>query len=82
MWSSCIREMFWPQGQPSDVSSLAEGRIFLAEPPTGQKASALQARLLDEPDIVDAVPEGGRVRFVAKCSQTRKSQGAEKLAVA
>jgi ABC-2 type transport system ATP-binding protein len=52
------------QGLPAEVSRLAAGRTFLAEPPTGQTARGLQARLLDEPDIVDAVPEGGRVRYV------------------
>ena len=54
------------QGQPGDVSSLGEGRTFLADPPVSRKARALQARLLDEPSIVDAVPEGGRVRFVTR----------------
>ena len=52
------------QGRPSDVSGLAAGRVFLVEPPAGQKARAFQARLLDHPGVVDAVPEGGRVRFV------------------
>lgn len=54
------------KGPPSDVSILAEGRVFLADPRAGQRARALQTRLLDEPYIVDAVPEGGKVRFVAK----------------
>jgi ABC-2 type transport system ATP-binding protein len=52
------------QGRPSDVSESADGRVFLAEPPAGLKAREFQARLLDHPGIVDAVPEGGRVRFV------------------
>jgi ABC-2 type transport system ATP-binding protein len=51
-------------GPPGEVRGLAEGRTFLAGPPAGQKARALQARLLEEPGIIDAVPEGGRVRFV------------------
>ncbi len=54
------------EGQPSDVSILAQGQTFLAHPPAGQRARALQTRLLDEPYIVDAVPEGGKVRFVTK----------------
>ncbi len=54
------------EGQPSDVSILAQGQTFLADPPAGQRARALQTRLLDEPYIVDAVPEGGKVRFVTK----------------
>jgi ABC-2 type transport system ATP-binding protein len=54
------------QGRPADVSALANGRTYVAAPPEGQKASGFQARLLDEPNVLDAVPEGGRVRFVAK----------------
>ena len=52
------------QGSPAEVTRMAAGRTFLAEPPASQKARALQARLLDAPGIIDAVPEGGRVRFV------------------
>ena len=52
------------QGRPSDISRLAEGRTYVVEPPAGQKAGGFQARLLDHPAILDAVPEGGRVRFV------------------
>ena len=54
------------KGRPSDVSGSAAGRVFLAEPPAGRKAREFQAPLLDHPGIVDAVPEGGRVRFVLK----------------
>ncbi len=53
-------------GNPSEVSALAAGRTFLAEPPPGTLARRLQAQLLDDPAIVDAVPEGGRVRFVVQ----------------
>src|SRR6202011_3386442 len=42
----------------------ATGRSFVATPASGQSARSLQARLLDQPDIVDAVPDAGRVRFV------------------
>jgi ABC-2 type transport system ATP-binding protein len=52
------------QGHPREVSELADGRVLLAEPPSGQKAREFQARLLDRPGIIDAVPEGGRVRLV------------------
>lgn len=54
------------QGKPSDISGLAEGRTYLVEPPAGQKAGGFQARLLDHREILDAVPEGGRVRFVTR----------------
>jgi ABC-2 type transport system ATP-binding protein len=52
------------EGRPRDVSILAQGKTFLADPPAGRRARALQTRLLDERYIVDAVPEGGKVRFV------------------
>jgi ABC-2 type transport system ATP-binding protein len=52
------------QGLPSEVSALAKGRTFLSTPFAGQKARLLQAQLLDQSYVVDAVPEGGRVRFI------------------
>ena len=52
------------EGRPSDISSLASGRSFVTTPPAGQKASVFQAQLLDAPGVLDAVPEGGRVRVV------------------
>lgn len=52
------------QGKPEDVTSIAEKRVFVAELPAGQSARGVQSRLLDDSNIVDAVPDGGRVRFV------------------
>jgi pyoluteorin transport system ATP-binding protein len=52
------------QGRPATVSALAAGRVFRVAPPPGLAARDLQARLLDDPAIIDAVPEGGRVRLV------------------
>ena len=52
------------QGLPQQVADKAAGRSFVAIPAADQSARSLQARLLDRPDIVDAVPDGGRVRFV------------------
>ena len=51
-------------GRPAQVSALAAGRTFLVDPPAGKLARGLQAQLLADPAIVDAVPEGGRVRLV------------------
>ena len=51
-------------GDPAEVKALAAGRTFLADPPPGKLARGLQAELLDDPAIVDAVPQAGRVRFV------------------
>ena len=61
------------QGSPQQVASLASGRSFVAVPADDQSARMLQARLLDRPDIVDAVPDGGRVRFVRGTFGSRRS---------
>ena len=52
----------WPAGR----SERAGGgkRVFLAEPSTGWTPRGMQARLLGYPGVIDAVPEGGRVRLV------------------
>jgi ABC-2 type transport system ATP-binding protein len=52
------------QGPPQEVAELAAGRCFFVTPQAGEAARALQARLLDQPQIIDAVPDGGRVRIV------------------
>jgi pyoluteorin transport system ATP-binding protein len=65
------------QGPPSEVSELAAGRAFLADPPGGQTARGLQARLLDAPGVVDAVPQGGRVRLVCSTAAEARSRPAE-----
>jgi ABC-2 type transport system ATP-binding protein len=57
------------QGPPGDVSRLAAGRASLVDPPVNQKAREFQARLLDRPDVVDAVPVGGQVRLVLAASE-------------
>lgn len=54
------------QGQPNQVTRLALDCVFVMDPPGGQKARELQARLLDEPESIDAVPEAGRVRWVVR----------------
>jgi ABC-2 type transport system ATP-binding protein len=58
------------QGPPSDVTRLADGRLFLARPAAGHKARELQDQLLDNPAVVDALPYGGRVRVV--CSEPQQ----------
>ena len=56
------------EGPPASVASLARGRTFLAQPPEGTKPRDFQARLLDEPNIVDAVPENGQVRLITEAT--------------
>ncbi|MGB6450683.1 MAG: ATP-binding cassette domain-containing protein [Steroidobacteraceae bacterium] len=51
------------QGAPTEITKLAAGRVFMADP-AGESARSLQARLLDDPAVIDAVPDGGRVRLV------------------
>jgi len=52
------------QGPPRDITAIARDRVFVAELAAGQSPRGVQSRLLDEPDVVDAVPDGGRVRIV------------------
>ncbi|HOW69693.1 MAG TPA: ATP-binding cassette domain-containing protein [Phycisphaerae bacterium] len=51
-------------GHPACVRAMAEGRTFLARPPAGWTARTMQARLLEDASVLDAVPQAGRVRFV------------------
>jgi ABC-2 type transport system ATP-binding protein len=52
------------QGTPADVTENASGLSFITQPSHQHGARALQAQLLDQPDIIDAVPDGDQVRFV------------------
>ena len=52
------------QGRPSDITGLSAGMGFMASPAEGDTARSLQVRLLGSPGIIDAVPEGGAVRFI------------------
>ena len=53
------------QGTPEHLRRLTEGLCHDTEVPEGMKARHLQAWLLDQPSLImDAVPEGNRVRFV------------------
>ena len=54
------------QGPPATSARLAAGRRLPRRSAAGKAKPRvdLQAELLDEPGVVDAVPEGGQVRFV------------------
>lgn len=58
------------QGSPAETARLAERRVFVAAPAPQDGARTLQARLLDDDAIIDAVPEAGRVRFVTQRADT------------
>src|SRR6266481_1676627 len=62
-------------GPPASIAAVAANRSFIAVPPTGQSARGLQARLLDDPGIIDALPQAGRVRFVL-AEQPSETEGA------
>ncbi len=64
------------QGTPADITRHAEGRAFVTQP-MGESARSLQARLLDDPEVVDAVPDGGRVRWVVEHGTASPSPRAE-----
>jgi len=59
------------QGPPRDITAIARDRVFVAELAAGQSPRSVQSRLLDEPNVVDAVPDGGRVRIVVGGDATR-----------
>lgn len=53
------------QGPPAQLCELAQGLCYGVAPRAGNPARLLQAHLLDDREhIVDAVPEGGKVRFI------------------
>jgi ABC-2 type transport system ATP-binding protein len=52
------------QSAPAEITGKAAGRTFVLTPAAGHNARSLQARLLDQQGIIDAVPDGGRVRIV------------------
>ena len=55
------------QGSPQALRAHAENLCYIATPPSGRPARWLQARLLDDtPRVLDAVPQAGEVRFIAR----------------
>jgi ABC-2 type transport system ATP-binding protein len=61
------------QSAPTAVTRMAAGCTFVLTPTVGETARRLQARLLDDPATVDAVPDGGRVRVVRAEGQAMPS---------
>ena len=55
------------EGAPAEIRDNATNLCFVTTPPKGTAPRTLQARLLDAPDaIIDAVPQGGEVRFIRR----------------
>ncbi len=52
------------QGTPDEITEKAKGRVHLVAPPTGTNARSLQVKLAREANVIDAVPEAGKVRLV------------------
>ncbi|WP_439498102.1 ATP-binding cassette domain-containing protein [Bosea sp. (in: a-proteobacteria)] len=52
------------QGKPDEITAEAKGRVFIVETPADMPARSLQARLFQQPGVIDAVPEAGQVRVV------------------
>ncbi|MDL2269164.1 ATP-binding cassette domain-containing protein [Desulfosarcina sp. OttesenSCG-928-A07] len=52
------------RGSPESIRKQTDGMGYLARPAAAESPRSLQARLLGAPGIIDAVPQGGAVRFV------------------
>ena len=70
------------QGPPHDIAQLAAGRCCTLTPTADSSARSLQAQLLDRTDIIDAVPDGGRVRIVRAESTEQEVPGSQRPALA
>jgi ABC-2 type transport system ATP-binding protein len=53
-------------GDPASIASRARGHSFIATSRKNEPARTLQARLIDRDDVIDAVPQGGKVRTVMR----------------
>ncbi|WP_431274551.1 ATP-binding cassette domain-containing protein [Variovorax ureilyticus] len=55
------------KGAPDEIRRNAKDLCYIAKPPKGTAPRTLQAKLLDAPaSIIDAVPQGGAVRFIRR----------------
>lgn len=51
-------------GDPKSIESKSSGMSYVAKPPGEMSARRLQTRLFEASGMIDAVPQGGKVRFV------------------
>lgn len=57
-------------GTPKELALIGENRCYKIQPPAGMPSRILQTKLLDDKkNIVDAVPEGGEVRFITQSDE-------------
>ena len=61
------------QSEPAAVTRVATSHSVTLDPGPGKSARSLQAKLLDDPDVIDAVPDGGLVRLVC-ASESRPGE--------
>ena len=54
------------EGSPAELRARADGLVYMLTPAGSEPARTLQARLLDDPDTIDAVPLGGQVRLIRR----------------
>ncbi len=57
------------QSAPQNIADRAKNLVVMRDPSPGQTARDLQAGLLDMDEVVDAVPQGGRVRTIFRQPQ-------------
>lgn len=57
------------QGTPEALRSSASDLCYKLQPPAQIPARVAQAALLDDDNVIDAVPEGGAVRFLVRSSE-------------
>lgn len=65
------RGRFLFEGTPDGLKDCARGCCYGTRPPEHVPTRMVQSRLLTDPDVIDAVPSGGVVRYI-----TRKEKGA------
>jgi ABC-2 type transport system ATP-binding protein len=63
------------QGVPGGITARARGHSFIATSATHGSARSLQAALIDRPEVIDAVPQGGSVRAVLRAEHAESIAG-------
>jgi ABC-2 type transport system ATP-binding protein len=58
-------------GSPDEISQFAEKRVYIIEPLPGSVPRELQTRLLNHPEVADAVPQAGQVRLITASTENK-----------